>query len=662
MKIKKLIYLFCLFTIPLLSQESAAKTLSPQNANYDISVKLNPETKMLTATEKLHWKNITSVPVKELQFHLYLNAFKNSKSTFMIESGMRHRGFSSEKDSAAWGWIDIDYIALEVGVNLTQAIEFIHPDDDNLYDRTVIRIPLEKEIKPNQEITLNIKFTAKLPQIMARTGFSDDYFLVGQWFPKIGVFEDKGQRGREEAGWNCHQFHANTEFYADFGNYNVDITIPEKFVVGATGVLQEETKNSDGTKTLKYKAEDVVDFAWTASPLFEVVKDKWKDVDITLLIQPQHISKAENHIQAAKYAFEYFDEKLGKYPYPSMTIVDPPFRGLASAGMEYPMFITAGCIWGMPDGIRTTEMVTIHELGHNYFMGLLASNEFEEAWIDEGFNTHFENRIMDKYYGKKHSFTDFAGFHLGDMEMSRSGYVGMQNPYIAEINRPAWLFKDGGYGTLSYNKPAIVLATFENIVTEETMDKIMKIFFERWKFKHPGGQDFIDIAKEIVEQNPELKNRIDVTQYFCQTLNTSDICDYKVSSIDITENKDEIELSGIDDEKQFHSSEPEDDINYISKVVITRIGDVVVPQELLIQFEDGSEIKEQWNGVERIKVFKYKNPQKIKWVKLDPENKILIDMNLINNSLTLEPETGVVWKYAAKMLFWVQNTMVTMFF
>lgn len=659
MKIKKILYLCFLFVIANFSQESEKKYLSPRNANYDISVKLDVEKKVLTATQKLNWKNIASTPVSELQFHLYLNAFKNSKSTFMRESKGEHREYSYDADSSNWGWIDIDSIIDEEGKELAGLIEFIHPDDDNYEDQTVIKIPLDKAVLPGQAINLEIAFTAKLPKIMARTGYSDNYFLVAQWFPKIGVFEDKGERGRKEAGWNCHQFHANSEFFADFGVYNVDMTLPEEFVVGATGVLQEEIKNDDGTKTLKFKADDVIDFAWTASPLFEIVNDKWKNVDIKLLLQPQHLSQADRHIESVKYAFEYFEKNLGEYPYPSLTIVDPPFRGLGSAGMEYPMFITAGCFWGIPDGLKLTEMLTIHEFGHNYFMGILATNEFEEAWLDEGFNTYFEKRIMDHYYGKKTSMLDFLGYTAGNGELNRNRYVGMNNPQIAEINRPSWTYTEGGYGAMSYKKPAVVLETFENLVSTPVMDKIMKTYFERWKFKHPGTQDFIDIAKEVVNEEPEVKNKIDVEHYFDQLLNTSEVCDYEVSSIRIDQEESIVGVFDSDDGKDFQSGEDQE--LYNNKVIVTRLGEIRVPQEILVHFEDGKEIRKSWNGMAKIKTFEFENNEKIKWAKIDPDNKISIDISFLNNSLTLEPETGAIWKYAVKMLFWIQNTMLTTF-
>src|SRR3989339_739656 len=201
--------------------------LSPRIVTYAISVSLDPVEKMLTGKETLTWRNTSTDRVGELQFHLYLNAFKNTASTFMKESEGGHRGIRLA--GGGWGWIDVTSMKTAEGEDLTPRIEFIHPDDNNEKDRTVIRVPLSKPVLPGQTIRLSIDFTAKLPRIFARTGYYQNYYMIGQWFPKIGVYEAAGQRYAVKGQWNCHQFHANTEFYADYGVYDVDLTVPKEY-------------------------------------------------------------------------------------------------------------------------------------------------------------------------------------------------------------------------------------------------------------------------------------------------------------------------------------------------------------------------------------------------------------------------------------------------
>ena len=210
-------------------------------ADYDIDVRLDAEAKTLEGRERILWRNPSNDSVSELWFHLYLNAFRNSESTFVRESGGQLRGDKMPADG--WGWTDVTSLKLKDGKDLLPSLRFEHPDDDNDRDRTVARVVLPEPVAPGGSVTLDLAWKAKLPRVFARTGFVRDYFLVGQWFPKLGVYEPAGLRGRAAGGWNCHQFHANSEFYADFGHYRVAITLPARFVVGATGTRTEKRAN-----------------------------------------------------------------------------------------------------------------------------------------------------------------------------------------------------------------------------------------------------------------------------------------------------------------------------------------------------------------------------------------------------------------------------------
>jgi len=204
----------------------AAEPLSDRAVSYQISVRLDPGPHTLEGEQSLTWRNTTTRPADELRFHLYLNAFKNDRTTFMKESGGIHRGNRMREDG--WGWIDLLSLRRHDGADLLPAAEFIRPDDANAGDETVLRVPLAEPVAPGATIDLDMAFSARLPRVFARTGYKGNYHFVAQWFPKIGVLE--------EAGWNCHQFHYNSEFFADFGTYDVSITVPSEFVVGATGV------------------------------------------------------------------------------------------------------------------------------------------------------------------------------------------------------------------------------------------------------------------------------------------------------------------------------------------------------------------------------------------------------------------------------------------
>ncbi|MFY7911438.1 MAG: M1 family metallopeptidase [Emticicia sp.] len=621
---KQLLFIISLFSF--LNAVAQTKPLSNRIANYDISVKLDPEKHTLSGKETLVWTNTSTDNITELQFHLYLNAFKNKNSTFMKESGGQLRGeMMDAKNKGNFGWIDITSMKVRGRENLTSKIKFIQPDDLNDKDQTVISVPLGRPLAPNESITLDINFKARLPKVFARTGYAGDYHLVGQWFPKIGVYESAGMRYAKKGAWNCHQFHADSEFYADFGTYRVDMTVPKNFVLAATGVFQNEKINKDNTKTISYRADDVHDFAWTVSPRFKVSEQQWKHVKIKAVVQPEHSGSTKRYFQSAIAALEYFQKNLGKYPHPVLTLVDPPLEAAGSAGMEYPTFITCGeTTWGLPKGIRTPEVVTIHEFGHQYFQGMLASNEFEESFLDEGFNQYYEARIMDATYGKG-SMINLFGFKLNDSENPRLAYVSMKNVEISEIFRKSWEYPRGTYGTLTYMKTAVMLQTLENLIGRTVMDEIMQTYFIRWRFKHPAVKDFIAIVNEIAPKRTNYKYGKTFDWYFEQTLYKAPDCDYEVSEID---------------EKQC---------------TIKRLGSMIIPTEILIKFTDGKEELISWSGEDYSKLLKFEKP--ISSVTIDPKNKILFDLNFNNNSRSIEQSSLPFIKYALKMMFWVQNLL-----
>ena len=360
-----------------------------------MDVKLDTDAKTVRGKMEAFWINRSSDTVPDIRMHLYMNAFRSNRTTFYKESG----GSPGEKDQDL-GWIEIRSFRDNNGTDLIPLMQYISPDDGNKEDRTVLKVMLPDPALPGDTVFVKIDFETKLPSRIRRTGYNDDYYFIAQWFPKFGVYEPAGMRFATRGSWNCHQFHANSEFYSNHSVYDVTATLPANYVTGSGGKLISETVNGK-MKTQVFRAEDIVDFAWTAWPGYAVFKDKWNNVDITLLIPKDRINQVERQFTAVKYALEYLTENVGPYPWPHLTFVDPPSIGSGAGGMEYTTLFTSISSNVMPSFFHFPEMVTVHEFGHAYFMGILASNEFEEPWLDEGVNSYWEERIMDNYYGDK---------------------------------------------------------------------------------------------------------------------------------------------------------------------------------------------------------------------------------------------------------------------
>ncbi|MBM3311927.1 MAG: M1 family metallopeptidase [Candidatus Aminicenantes bacterium] len=617
--------------------------LSDRVVRYDIRVKLDPASKRLEGRELLSWRNTSLADVSTLPFHLYLNAFKNNRTTFMRESGGSHRGF--ERDPSDWGWVDVKSIRAADGTDLFPFRRFIRPDDGNPDDETVMEVALPKPVPAGGTVELEVAFEAKLPRVFARSGHADDFFMVGQWFPKIGVLKD--------GAWNCHQYHADSEFFADFGSFRVEITVPAAYVVGATGPRTASRTNDDGTMTYTHVQDDVHDFAWTACPDFVEFRERFVldappvSTEMIFLVHRSHLGQKERYFRALRQGLEFYSRSYGAYPYETVTLVDPAPGASGAGGMEYPTLFTADTWSFLPSGIRLPELVTIHEFGHGYWYGMVASNEFEEAWLDEGITTYSEVKAMDHYYGPDRSMFDLPGLKIGDLTYHRLGVIGSGR--FDPVLRRSWDFVSGGsYALNVYSKAGLALLTLEKILGEEVMARVMRTYFERWKFRHPTSEDFFRTAEEASGR--------DLRWFFDQAFRSPDKLDYAVSSLSTEETAaPQGRLGG--EAGPAAAAGTKAPAEFRSEVVVWRAGEWVFPQEVEVVFADGTKVRENWDGGERWRKFVYVKPAKVLSAAVDPDFKYLLDINWANNSKRLDPPKAARRKYTLGLAGWVQHLL-----
>ncbi len=643
-----------------------AKAKSVRNANYDIKLTLDHEAKKITATETLIWINHSPDTIQEMRLYMYLNAFKNTNSTFLGGTTNVFGQTFEDRTAEEWGWIEVTKAVQRGQGDLTEpvpiesgVIKYIQPNDDNEDDQSVLQVPLDQGVMPGDTLFLDMKFTAKMPKIIARTGYADkDYFAFLHWFPQAGVYE-KNRAG--EWGWNCHQFFRTTEFYSDFGVYDVEMTLADHLIIGASGCKIKDQNNGNGTRTVKYHVEDVIDFAWVCYSEFEEHRDQWNHVEIKAMVPVEHRSLAPRLIQAVKNSLEYLTENVGEYPFTTITIIDPPLHGLRSGFMEYPTLITGGSFWGAPKGFRGVESLIVHEFAHQYFMMMLASNEKEEAWLDEGFVTYYEDRIGINYFGEKHSQQDLFGLHHGNREMSRVEYTSINNLASGATVDQGWNNKTTRSRELVYQKTGTMLVTMERLLGLETMNRLIKTYFERWKFKHPRGEDFIAVALEVVEKEKGAEMKSVIESLLRQSIYEASYCDYALSNAVSRQKRTPMGLFGTTDSMDYQKEELKDGYNNVVRV--DRKGGMILPVVIEIIFKDGSNKIIEWDGVANSRTFEFESATKMVSAHIDPEQKIYLDIDLNNNSYTWQPETSVFWKYALKVMFWVQNVLqsVSMF-
>ncbi len=606
------------------------QALSPRIANYQIQANLDTREKSIRASQTLLWKNSGNQPLHELRFHLHMNAFRNELSTFLSQTELRHRRFYTARPQQRGG-IDILKMKVDDRWDVTDRIEFIRPDDGNIHDSTVIRVPLPRSVLPGQQITVHIEFFCRLPRIISRTGYSDNFFLLGQWFPKIGVVQD-GQ-------WNCHQFFPNSEFFADFGVYEVEITLPAEFITGATGVLMSR-EVKDSLQVLKFRAEDVHDFALTAWPDFRKAEQVAGNTTITLLYAPEHAGQVSRYLETITHAMSYLNDWLVPYPYPNLTIVDVPLKAAGAAGMEYPCFFTGLSIWGFPAKNRLLpEEVTVHEYAHQYFYGMVASNEAEEPWLDEGFTSFATHKILTDRYGRNRSRSTLFNIQAGQFDYYKKAY--MHRPDLQSIVNPSWEFTRSTYAVYTYDKPVMVLQTLENYLGPETMNRLMKAYVRRWQFGHPRTVDFIKMVNEIAPQNMD---------WFLQpALYSTKILDYLVEPAEA--NQAHGHTMQTSREKGFSASQ----------VVIRRNGDMVFPVEIRCVFTDGDTLIETWDGIDSLYYLQGVGDRSLVSVEVDPEHIIWLDLNWTNNSLTCREDRRAFYRHWLQSLKLAQSLMASIF-
>ena len=525
--------------------------------------------------------------------HLYLNAFQNDLSTFAREGGFDlDWDLSGEIPESYRGSLTITSLRVseQPGSDGNRALHhyFVQPDDGNEQDETVMRVDLEHPLKSGEEITLDLEFRSKLPRGIARTGWVEDYFFVAQWFPKMGVLE--------EEGWNCHQYHRNTEYYSDFGMYDVTIRTPSAYVVGATGNLRSQTALGPQTE-YRFVAEYVHDFAWTASPRFIQLQRNFQpaglpEVKVQLLLQPEHEALADRYLTAAFHALRYYGEWFGPYPYETLTVVDPAFRS-DSGGMEYPMLVTGGAFFLTPASVLSPEAVTVHEVGHQWWYGMVANNEFEEAWLDEGINSWAETRVLSQVYPPPFWARFFFGVVPVSVDIERpflfNGLSSIrEGGHLDPLTRTSWQTRNRtSYKVNSYSKPELVLRTLERFMGEELFLKSMRAYFQRFAFQHPTTRDFEATFKQVSGN--------DWDWFFDETFRRADLADYSISAL----------RSTLIPPAHDSAGPPTDTVVFQSEVLVERKGGVRIPVSVKVVFDDGIEFREYWDGQDKWQRFSY---------------------------------------------------------
>jgi hypothetical protein len=498
---KAVFYLLLLLSYTNISVSQSNKW--QQQVNYLIDVTLNDKDHTLDGFEKILYTNNSPDTLKFIWFHLWPNAYKNDKTAFsdqLLENGNTKFYFSPKEEK---GYIN----RLDFRVDNISAKTEDHPQHID-----IVKLILPSPLAPNQSTYITTPFHVQLPYNVSRGGHVGQSYQCTQWYPKPAVYDHKG--------WHPIPYLDQGEFYSEFGAFDVRITLPDNYVVAATGELQnpaekewmyqrktfnweplrqkikdkkgivtsvkqEFPESSARTKTLHYKQNNVHDFGWFADKRFIVNADtcllaSGKSIEVFSFYTPVQKPVWTNSLQLIKAAIRYYSDKIGEYPYNTVSVVQGPES--SGGGMEYPTITVIAPI----NSEKELDKLIAHEVGHNWFYGILANNERQHPWMDEGMNSFFEMNYTAEKYNTRHLFK--AKEILETIIKEKTDQP---------IETASEKFSARNYGLIAYQKASYWMMLLQKNLGNEVFSKVMQEYYRRWQFKHPYPDDFKIIVDEV---------------------------------------------------------------------------------------------------------------------------------------------------------------------
>jgi Peptidase family M1 domain len=516
--LKRFLLLIILFYCQLPAANCQLSPYWQQQVNYKIDVALNDADNTLDGFVKMDYYNNSPDTLYYIWIHVWPNAFKNDKTAFTdqdLEKGNTDFYFSNADKR---GYIN----RLNFKVNGEVAKTQDHPQHQD-----IIKLLLPKPIAPKSSAKIETPFHVKLPYNFSRGGHVDQAYQITQWYPKPAVYDSKG--------WHTIPYLDQGEFYAEFGNYEVQITLPDNYVVAATGDLQNETEknwmknwkpfnrkpntkkqvekkknfilsqapSSAKTKTLLYKQNNVHDFAWFADKTYSVKIDTLK-LPSGKIITAQVFYYSENQeiwtnsIAMIKRAILTKSQWLGEYPFNVVSVVD----GGNGGGMEYPTITL------LDDGgsEKMLDYVINHEIGHNWFEAILATNERTHPWMDEGMNTYYDNRYAMQQYGNTNIDVIKTNLRFINKRLPDDiQHTLLQTVISIKKDQPIETTSEKmtafNYNMVTYVKTGDWMKLLEDDLGKDLFDKCMQEYYKRWQFKHPYPEDFKKVVEEVSGKN-----------------------------------------------------------------------------------------------------------------------------------------------------------------
>ncbi len=599
-----------------------------QYVHYTINATLLDSIHTIIGSETLYYKNNSPDNLHKIYIRLYWNLF--NRSSYGYKQAMRQRRFGLLTTG------DMTMNECSLLINGTKV-----PLKFNV-DNTLAEVYLPSPLVSNSAVTFYITWIGKVPKGSDRAGYVGEDYDIAQWYPQVAVYD--------RYGWDTDQYMDRGEFYDDYGTFDVNITLPRKFIIGHTGELMnpedvlpdsviERLKESESHEetfhiadfsnrkltpadnrmvTWRFHADTVRDFAWSADPYFIWDVAHWNGIAIHSLYFREKAKYWSETAKMGRHAIKFFSEHLGMYAYKEAFIVQGPEYG----GMEYPGVVFIGHLGAAND--HKLARTTMHELGHQWYPMMIGSNETRFGFQDEGFNTFNTTLALESYYGRYNNSyvwtkwyqkllcfpnTDERAERLADyLYLAHTGY---EEPVM---NHPDHFAEPLLQNISIYAKTTDAMFMLRYVLGDSTFWKVMKAYYDKYKFKHVYPEDFFSLAEKV-------SGRKDLRWFFTEWLDRTCTCDYGIKSV----SSKEIQT---DSGKVF-----DDDIT------ISRHGQIVMPLDIRLRLNDGSDYilntrVIDWQSGEARRTYHVYTKSGVSSAEINPGQQIA-DINRLNNTWPL---------------------------
>ncbi|MCP4582711.1 MAG: M1 family metallopeptidase [candidate division Zixibacteria bacterium] len=564
-------------------------------AGYHIEAELDTAQKILRGHESVEFFNPTDNPLDVIIFHLFPNAFRDTLTSMASASNKIKAGINRHP-----GYIDIDSITVDGN----------QPDSIKASE-TLLYIYIKKKLAPAAIAVIDMNFEIKTPPTIARYGYDDfGNYLLSHWHPVlVGYQKNKPV---------IFQYDYSGEFFSNFSHYKVQLAIPPDFHLASTAGTNLPDSTTDSFSYYTFNASRIIDFAFACGPGWRVDSLTHNNINVEILYLEQNEKVLPRIKESITGSLDFFGEMLFEYPADKLTFVDFDPGGF---GMELPRMVIMS--FDQSKSINEMDLMNtvIHETAHQWFYAVIATNEFGEAWLDEGFASYLSDRAMIDIFGQAPMF-DYYGLEVSftDVSALTARFARALTPLAIPSDR----FHGRDYYMNVYGRAAATIKTLEGILGTENFDDALLYFAETYKFKHPDSYDFQASFEESAGRNLDF--------FFDNYIHGTARVDYEVTEI-MTVRRDDI---------------------YSTAVEIQRNYDGVLPQRLIVGFADGTNTDTLWDGLDKYIEFEFESETPARWAAIDTGYFYLIDENLANNSRKVQPETGTTVGFATAIGFLVQ--------